>query len=193
LRQRADGSGEAELVASGNIGSPEYSRDGATLAYVSADPDTGADIWLAQADGRGTPVLFAGTPHSETSPRFSPDSRWIAYVSEESGEVEVYLRPVSGGSRFQISAGGGALPRWSRDGRSLFYRFGDEFFSVPVSAADPPQIGKPRLMFRLSWVRNWDVIDDEFIVLTGQPRFMATSINIIPNFFEEVKARIPSP
>ena len=74
----------------------------------------------------GKPELFLRTPFDETEPAFSPDGRWIAYASNESGRYEVYVRPFPGGApsgsgKWQISTGGGFHPIWSRDGRELFY------------------------------------------------------------------------
>ena len=93
--------------------------------------DTGFDLWTLPLDVSdpehpkpGKPELFLGTPFNEQEPAFSPDGRWIAYTSNESGRNEVYVRPFPGGApsgsgKWQISTGGGAHPIWSRNGREL--------------------------------------------------------------------------
>jgi Tol biopolymer transport system component len=107
-----------------------WSRDGRFLLYTVASPKTTGDIWILPMDGsRKASMLFQGTEFSETDAQFSPDGRWIAYDSDESGRIEVYVREFSLGSdgkpeptpKHQISNGGGSGPVWGEDGKQLFY------------------------------------------------------------------------
>src|SRR5262249_1352184 len=111
-----------------------FTGDGRRLAFVEINPVSGADISTmpVESDGAGLragkPEVFLQTPFDERSPMFSPDGRWLAYISNESGRAEVYVRafPDKSGKQ-QISGNGGAYPAWSRNGRELFfYQFGVE-------------------------------------------------------------------
>lgn len=118
----ADGSGEPEslLVDENDHSSGAWSPDGRTLVVA-----TGliAGLWAVPALSGGTAVPVAGSRPSEAYPAFSPDGRWLAYVSDESGRQDVYVRPFPGpGGRIQVSASGGTEPVWTRDGRELIYR-----------------------------------------------------------------------
>jgi Tol biopolymer transport system component len=96
--------------------------------------------------GERKPEIFLSTPFSEADGDFSPDGRWLAYDSNESGRTEVYVRPFPpGGGKWQVSDGGGAYPRWSRDGRRLFYRTDDGLMVAPVEIVDGTfRAGKPQ-------------------------------------------------
>ena len=96
-----------------------WSLDGQTLAYIEINPSSGYDIWTLSAGS--DPPEYLVTPSNEHSPQFSPDGQWIAYVSNESGRDEVYLRSFPEAERRRaISTSGGTEPRWSRDGGELY-------------------------------------------------------------------------
>jgi Tol biopolymer transport system component len=129
----ADGTGAADrLTTSEYLQLPgSWSPDGSVLAFMEQHPESGRDIWLLGPDGR--PAPFANTPSDESAPRFSPDGRWIAYVSDESGLVEVYARAAAGtGAAVRISSGGGREPVWRRDGGAIYYRAQDRLMTAPV-------------------------------------------------------------
>jgi serine/threonine-protein kinase len=112
------------------------SPDGASLVFRTLADATGRDIWMRSLAGDTTPKPFEVTSADEIMPRFSPDGRWLAYVSNESGSSEVFVRPFPGpGGRTQISAGGGTEPVWSPDGRRLFYMNGSDLMAANLSAA----------------------------------------------------------
>ena len=94
-----------------------WSPDGQLLAFVEINPTTGYDIWVLRlGDRKAQP--FLRTPFNEGAPRFSPDGRWLAYVSDESGRYEIYVQPYPGpGGKWQISTEGGTEPLWNRNGR----------------------------------------------------------------------------
>jgi len=130
--KRADGAGDAlRLTDSKSAKYPSSWRpDGKVLAFTQLNPDTSWDILALPIEGDeksgwkpGEPKPFLNGPFNEYDPAFSPDGRWLAYSSNESGNPEVYVRPFPGpGGKWQISVGGGLFPKWSRNGRELFYR-----------------------------------------------------------------------
>jgi serine/threonine-protein kinase len=124
--QAADGSGGPESLTSDTPGSAmafDFSPDGTTL--IHGITETPSDIWTVAIDGSttsSTPLI--ATPADERSAKVSPDGRWLAYQSDESGQYEIYVRSfpdVQAGGLWQISNAGGTSPLWSRDGRELFY------------------------------------------------------------------------
>ncbi|HMF92922.1 MAG TPA: hypothetical protein VKE96_01445 [Vicinamibacterales bacterium] len=123
LRKAVDGSGGEQPVPGDDQPKLpfDWSSDGRTLLYETFSQQTTNDVWALPLDGSGVPVPIAMTRFSERWPQFSPDGRWIAYASDESGVREVHVTRFGGGGRWQISAAGGSYPRWSRDGRELFF------------------------------------------------------------------------
>ena len=156
----------------------DVSMDGAWLLYARLDPRTGEDLWLLplsawragdDQSARGEPFLV--TDYTETNGTISPDGRSVAYVSNEGGAFEVFVRalPAVSGSKQQVSNGGGYQPRWRPDGRELFYFTGDgRLMSVDVAPGARPAFGSPKLLFRApifggggtagNWY--WDVAPD---------------------------------
>jgi Tol biopolymer transport system component len=141
----------------------DVSADGRFLSFTDWSRRTNKDIMLLPLSGEGEPVPIAQTPIYEAGARFSPDGAWIAYVSNESGAREIYLRPVNGGGeRIRVSSSGGDLVRWRRDGRELFYLSSrNEIMAVPVAPGARPDPGVPRAIFHLEGdVRDYDVAAD---------------------------------
>jgi serine/threonine-protein kinase len=129
---RADGAGEPVRLtdSKNNQFARSFSPDGKRLVFTETDPKTGGDIWTLPLDGVesdhpkvGKPEPFLVTPASEISPMISPDGHWLAYLTDESGRSEVYVRPFPGSSatKWQISTAGGTTPVWSKKGSELFY------------------------------------------------------------------------
>ncbi len=136
----------------------DLSRDGHYLIYTEIDPKTRADIWvLADPFDRSAdhkPVPFLQTPFVESQGQLSPDDHWIAYVSFESGQREVYLRPFpSGQGKWQVSTNGGHQPRWRSDGKELFYLEGisprNRLMAVPIQLGAQPDVGAPKALFEI--------------------------------------------
>jgi serine/threonine-protein kinase len=138
-----------------------WSGNGNLLAFNRNSPTTARDIWIFRVnDGRADPYL--ATPALEGAPQFSPDGRWLAYISSESGRVEVYIQrlPVAGGmgEKWQISTDGGTEPVWNPAGGELFYRNGDRMMVVAITTQANFSKGQPKLLFekkyRLSALPN---------------------------------------
>jgi Tol biopolymer transport system component len=129
----------------------DWSPDGRVLLLQADDPrmPTQMDLWTySTADGKATPFLQSAS--NETQGRFSPDGRWIAYVSNDSGKEEVYVVPFPGpGGEWQISTAGGRAPIWTRGGREIVYQApGDEIMAVEVRTSPTFQAGIPRVLFQ---------------------------------------------
>ncbi|MEK7329965.1 MAG: hypothetical protein AAB113_04110, partial [Candidatus Eisenbacteria bacterium] len=136
-------------AASGNNGPTAWSRDGQTLA-VRVLGSNAWDTWLVPLSPGGKPVQFVATPFSDQWARFSPDGRWLAYQSSQSGRNEIYVQAASGaGGKWQISTAGGTQPWWRSDGREIFYRALDQTITaVPVTAGETFEAGTPSPLFR---------------------------------------------
>ncbi len=194
VSRAADGSGASEeLVRSPNPITPSsVSPDGKFLAYVEQAPSTQGDIWLLSlADHKRTPLVQS--PFDESDPIFSPDGRWIAYVSNESRKYQVYIRSLAaGGGRWQISIDGAALPRWSRDGRTLFYwNWHDHaMYRVLISESLPFSAGRPERLFSRPEFGPYDVTSDgRFLITTNTVSAETRQLNVILNWFDDVKQR----
>jgi Tol biopolymer transport system component len=155
----ANGLGSEELLLETSYTKwpSDWSGDGRFILYEEIDPKTKSDIWVLPLFGDRKPVVFLKTPFDERQAVFSPDGRWIAYSSDESGRSEVYVQPFSwgssaaAGSKWQISTSGGDLPAWRRDGKELFYRAADQhLMAVPIASGATLQAGTPQALFELT-------------------------------------------
>ena len=154
------------------------------------------DIWLLTEDGEQSPVVNTGA--DEQSPTISPNGEWLAYVSNESGRLEVWAKswPIAGTPRL-VSVDGGTEPAWARDGRERFYRNGDQMLSVAV--ADDGTFGRPEVVFErryatdLGEAANYDVgPDGRFLMIMTDEDSTTTQINIVQNWFEELTRLVPT-
>jgi Tol biopolymer transport system component len=134
----------------------DWSRDGRFILCRELNPMTGYDLWVLPFPPQGgdqTPIPFANTSFQEREGKFSPNGRWVAYQSDESGRYEVYLQAFPGpGGKFQVSRDGGAQPRFRADGRELFYIGLDaKLIAVPIALKDggeTPDLGTPVALFQ---------------------------------------------
>jgi serine/threonine-protein kinase len=196
-----DGNSEEEaLTSDGSINTPgSLSPDGKWLTFAENNPATGNFIWALPLDGERKRQLFQ---KNATNPRFSPDGHWIAYRSQESGRSEIYVRPFqTGGGKIQISTDGGDEPLWSRDGRELFYINGDKMMAVDIRTQPTFTAGTPQLLFTGRYQSSpngataYDVSPDGKRFLKIQPASSeqaTTQINVVINWPEELKRRVPT-
>jgi serine/threonine-protein kinase len=200
--QLADGSGGLErLTTSEYIQVPmSWSSDGRLLAFIEVNPTTGSDIWVLRMNDRKA-QSFIKSQFSEGAPAFSPDGRWLTYISDESGRYEIYVQPYPGpGGKWQISTDGGTEPKWNPNGRELFYRNGDKMMVVDITTQPGFAAGKPRMLFEGRYERspvqshNYDVSSDgqRFLMLKPTEQAATTQINVVLNWFEELKQRVPT-
>ena len=197
----AGGGGELEklLERDGMQAPMSWSPDGNVLAFWDRSPDMEQDIWMLPLGG--PPVPFLNTPFNETSGRFSPNGRFFAYVSDESGREEVYVvpYPVPDG-RDIISTDGGTEPVWAHSGDELFYRRGEELIAVEVETDQGFSVGASRTLFRgastprtVTETRaHFDVAPDDqsFVMVRRDAGSIPTRINVVTNFFEELKEKV---
>jgi serine/threonine-protein kinase len=201
-RKAADGSGDEErLTTSDTLQTPtSLSPDGKYLAFTDVDRTTGQDALILSLDGSRTVTRFLQTRAAEGNARFSPNGRWLAYASNESGRSEVYVRPFPGtGATSQVSSAGGGEPIWSRDGRELFYRGGDSVMAVPVSTDSAFAAGLPRRLFADHYERTgtgtggYDVSLDgrRFLMIEpAEPELPVAQISVVLGWFEDVRQRV---
>jgi Tol biopolymer transport system component len=128
----------------------DWSPDGRFLIYYVPDPTTGTDLWVLPLDGSQTPFTFLKTEANELWGQFSPDGRWLAYQSNETGRFEVYVRPFRAkGGQTLVSTGGGVYPRWSHDGKELYYIAPDaRLMAVSIRATTTIEAGMPTALFQ---------------------------------------------
>jgi len=131
----------------------DWSPDGKYLVYEETHPETLTDLWVLPLSGDRKPFAVARSSANEAHAQFSPDGRWIAYVSDEGGRAEVFVSPMPPtGRRLRISTEGGVAPMWRADGKELFYvSFDRRLFAVPVTTAHGFRAGLPRPLFKTSF------------------------------------------
>jgi Tol biopolymer transport system component len=178
-----------------------WSRDGRFLLYTSSGPKTKGDLWVLALAGDKKPFPFLQTEFNERNGQFSPDGRWVAYSSDESGRPEVYVRPFSSdskgsafpaGGKWLVSTGGGTEPRWKRDGKELYYIASDgKLMAVEITANSAFQPGAPKALFQApplvstpNAISQWDLTADGkrfiFEALTAQSA--QTSFTVVLNW-----------
>lgn len=193
-----DGEGaQQRLTTSTNAQSPgSWSVDGKHLVFVENDPSTRGDLWTLLLDGDRRPRAIVKSPFDEQSPALSPDGRWLAYTSDETERVEVYVEAFPGaGQKHQISNEGASIVRpsttalrWSRDGRELFYWSESRLMSVPVSLGGAFDSGRPRLVFDKPGVTSFDVArDGRFLISEPRPQPPGDRIIVVLHWTDELK------
>ena len=200
----ADGSGLAErLYESKDEPWPfSWSPDSRVLAFMRwRTPPRNYDIWMLPMEGEGGPEPFLATPFNECQAAFSPDGQWIAYVSDEVGRPEVYVRAYPGpGGKWPISTEGGIEPVWGPNAGELFYRsLHGKMMAVPVRLEPEFNAEKPKILFEdrfetvQSYVRNYDVSPDgkRFVMIQREHQSPPTEIVVVLNWFEELKRLVP--
>ncbi len=205
--QGADGSTPPERLTGDaprqNETPTSFSPDGSLLlvdVYIPGDTSPNNDIFALPLNGEKTLRPFLQTKFGESAARFSPDGRWVVYQSNESGPVEIFVRPYPGpGGKWQISTEGGDEPCWSRSGRELFYwQGGDKMMVVDVETKPTFRAGRARTLFEGRYlshgVNYYDVTSDgtRFLMIKEDPAESGPAqVKVVLNWFEEVKRRIP--
>jgi eukaryotic-like serine/threonine-protein kinase len=201
----ANGAGQGELLFHSNeIKSPQdWSRDGRFLLFLQRAKDTGNDLWTLSMDGEHKAAPYLLTPFNEAQAKFSPDGHWVVYSSNESGTREVYVQPfpMSTGGKWPVSNGGGSQPRWSPDGKELFYLAPDNsLMAVSVSTTGGTfQPGVPKALFPaavlggggggpgIAW--RWDISPDgkRFLMNTAMEDSVGLPVTVVLNWQSAVK------
>jgi Tol biopolymer transport system component len=181
-RKMSNGSHPSEpLQALGGSGSQtacDWSRDGKWILVQRTSETTGTDLWLLSTQPGATARPLIQTTASEACGQFSPDGKWVAYTSDESGREQIYVQAFPEGPKSQISKNGGVQPRWRGDGKELFYRSADQsVMAVELRLGAAVEAGTPKALFQaprnnfddaISGI-NYAVTRDgqQFIVLTA--------------------------
>lgn len=197
----ADGSAEAEKLFSSEypIYPASWSPNGESLAFYEINPNTQRDIWILSIKNRTAKPIIA-SQFNERVPMFSPDGRFISYVSNDSGRDEIYVQPFSiTGAKWQISEGGGTEPMWSPDGRELFYRAGNKMMSVKVETEPSFKWGKPQKLFEGRFLSHLNFSNyhihpdgDRFLMAKAKEKTSINQIHVVLNWFEELKRLVPT-
>jgi len=194
----ADGSGAPDsLLTEPGIWLPSsFEPDGRGLVYYGASSPTGkSEIWRLGVSREAAPRQLLANNFGNSQPSLSPDGRWFAYVSNESGRNEVYVRPYPGpGGRWQVSLEGGSQPLWSPTGREIFYRDGDKMMAATVRTQGGFEVGSRQQLFAGGFAqgsgRNYDVTRDGQTFLMLQPLVGAAQAVVVTlNWFDEARRK----
>ncbi len=203
----ADGSGGAEWLTQSELSEQPttWTPDGKTLIYHRNDhPDSAWDVMALEPAEGGEPRVLLGSRFNEMLADISPDGRWLAYASDESGRFEVYVRSYPDLERkWQISTRGGIEPAWSADGRELFYRDeeGLRMMAVPITAEPEFVPGRPEMLFEGEYLgspwfgRNFDVAPDgqSFVMVEHVlPEDIEAELQVVVNWFTELAELAPA-
>ena len=181
-----------------------WSRDGTTLVSNSIPAETGIQIDAISLDDERSITPLIRTPFRENFPAVSPDGRWIAYESNESGQPEIYVRPFPhvDDNKWRVSRDGGTKPLWRSDGREIFYRDGNSVMATSVETSAGFEVGDPELLFERLYqpvlIHDYDVAPDgqKFLMVkpveaVQQGLIAGQQIVIVLNWTEELKRLVP--
>jgi Tol biopolymer transport system component len=175
----ASGTGNEERLtqSSSTVQTPfDWSRDGRYILYSQpAEASLATDLWILPMTGERKPVPFLQTPFNETQGQFSPDGRWVAYVSNESNRNEIYVRNFSGApAKFQISNNGGAFPHWRGDGKELYYLSADGKMMATIikATAEVFERETPKVLFDAPWLSGGPLGTYRYDVTRDGQRFL---------------------
>lgn len=199
----ADGSGNEEILLGKEFDDPaatpySLSPDGKTLLF-GITPEGRLAIQALSLDGSNKIQPFLQSTFNLAGAQFSPDGRWVAYSSDESGRREVYVQPFPGpGGKWMVSTEGGQYLRWAPNGREIFYRIEDKMMAVPVQTQPAFKAGTPHMLFQSTsylGLTNYDVAPDgqHFVMIKQEESATAPKeLNVILNWPEELKRRAPT-
>ena len=158
----------------------DWSRDGKYILYNYYTDRASSELYVLPLDGDRKPVPFINAPFATQQGHFSPNDRWVAYRSQESGRNEIFVQgfnldPSQPRGKWQISTDGGELPRWRGDGKELFFHFADSFFAVDVTTDGPAfTAGIPKRLFDIPGV-SASSTHGEFVVTRDGQRFLVAA------------------
>jgi Tol biopolymer transport system component len=189
------GEPRALLVKEYDQSAEAWSPDGQSLVFTEGHPKTGMDLWVLRRGG--SPGVLLATPANEFAPALSPDGRWIAYVSDQSGGFQVYVRPFPDGESIVVSTDGGNEPMWSADGRELYFRKGTGLYAASVSKQAGREVSAARLILSRPFDRStsreraaYDVASDgRLLVVTNT---WNTELRVVFDWFDELKRLVPT-
>ncbi len=204
-QKAASGTGQDEVFLLGSAypkRALDWSADGRFILYWERTPQTRNDVWVLPLKGDGKPWPWLNRQYAEGPARFSPDGKWIAYGSNESGSYEIYIQafvpdaPASSGGKWQISTNGGSTPHWRRDGRELYYvSIDNKLMAVDVTLGAEVKYGTPKELFSLSggraatlgsgYAKTGD--GQRFLFVTSAEDASVPPFTVVLNWMAEVK------
>jgi eukaryotic-like serine/threonine-protein kinase len=182
--------GRQVLPAAKDQRADDWSSDGEYAIYTALGVNKKLDLWVLPMSKGGKPFNFTQSPFFEYWGKFSPDGKWVAFVSDESGGGEVYVAPFPNtGQKIRVSTAGGDEPLWSKDGKEMFYTEGQYVVSVPVKLGSKIELGKPTRLFRFPQRKSsYDVTPDGRRFLIAVPAEAAdVPLTVIVNWMEELR------
>jgi len=202
FRVKSDGTGAAETVLeTAGVAEIPFSvcRDGRYLAYAQTPTGSNSSVWILPLAGDRKPFALVQSQFRNSAPAFSPDCKWVAYVSNETGQEEVYITHFPEATRrSQVSTQGGTYPRWRGDGKELFYFSEAQNTMMAVNVdekAEELSLGSPRALFHLannagSFAR-FDVTADGRRFLISEPNSPSGTVplTLVTNWDAELKKR----
>jgi len=194
--QPADGSGPAERLGAPGGVAGVISPDSRFLLYGVTSTQNKRDLWVMPLEGDRTPRPFLVTPFNELTARVAPDGKWVAYASDESGRLEVYIRPFPGpGPPTQVSTRGGEQPVWARDGKRLFYVNASRLMVASLVLGPTLTVGARDSLFEIGPSlymephARYDVAPDGHQFLVVKRNEDQSEITVALNWIEEVRRR----
>jgi Tol biopolymer transport system component len=185
------GSEEAILKSSERKWPSDWSLDGRFILYTQTSPDTLGDLWVIPLFGDRQPIPFLQTKFNERNSDFSPDGKWIAYQSDDSGSYQVWVQSFPAGSKWQVSSDGGSWPRFRRDGKELFYLAANgKLMAVEVKAnTSGLEFSAPKPLFETHTTDRYAVTADgqRFLINTAVEESASAPITVILNWTAEAK------
>ena len=191
-QELSNGTGEGELLVKG-MGPCDWSSDGRYIVYESGSSKTKEDLWVLPLFSDRKPFPFVQTEFAEYEAKFSPNGRWIAYISHESGNSEIYVQSFpAAGAKWRVSTKGGGQPRWRRDGKELFYLAAGKLMAVPVKTGPHFEAGMPKALFEVRDVVSryrYDATADgqRFLVITPVEEATTAPITVVLNWTAGLK------
>ena len=186
--------GKGQNPLSSGFNAPwDWSSDAKFILYSENDPNTNRDIWVLPVGTDQKPYPLLSTQFNEGYAQFSPDGKWVAYLSNETGSDELYVARFDNPlNRRRISQAGARQPRWSRDGKELFYLTGDgRLMAIPLKSGDQLQMGQAIALFKLDSIVNdsydVDISGQRFVVITTDRLGRATPFTLVLNWPSELK------
>jgi len=199
---RADGGSQKPTsVMRGNSRAytASWSRDGRWIVFETFGQldmmGSGRDISALRMESDSAPVVLVNSRFAERKPSLSPDGRWLLYQGSQTGTLEVYVRPFPNTTQalYQVSTGGGTSPKWSRDGREIFYENAStELMRVAVTPGSTFAFTDPRVLFSLRGVADWDVMPNgqRFVVIRERATQQRSKLVVVENFADELRRKV---